>query len=93
MIKSFNDKELERCWMFGRCGKIKQDLIKRILRKLDILDAATSIKDIYRVPGCSGHALVGDRAGEYAIEVNGPWRLVFRFKDGDAYDVGLEQYH
>jgi proteic killer suppression protein len=93
MIKSFSDKELEHCWMFGQCEKIKQDLVKRVLRKLDILDAATSIRDVYGAPGCRGHELTGQRAGQYTVEVNGPWRIVFRFKDGDAYDVVLEQYH
>lgn len=93
MIKSFSDKELERCWKDEKCGKIKQDLKKRVLRKLDVLNAVISIKDVYRVPGCAGHELTGDRAGEYTIEINGPWRIVFRFVDGDAYDVGIEQYH
>jgi len=93
MIKTFSDKELEKCWHLGKCGKIRQDLVRRINRKLDILDAVTSLGDVYNAPGISGHQLSGDRAGEYMIEVNGPWRIVFRFKDGDAYDVGLEQYH
>ena len=93
VIKSFSDKDLERCWTDEKCGKIKQDLVRRVLRKLDVLDAATSLEDVYGTPGCRGHELSGQRAGEYTIEVNGPWRIVFRFRNGDAYDVGLEQYH
>ena len=93
MIKSFSDKDLGHCWMFEKCEKIKQDLVSRALRKLDIIDAATCINDIYLAPGCFAHMLTGKRHGEFAVKVNGPWRIVFRFEDGDAYDVGIEQYH
>jgi len=39
------------------------------------------------------HSLPGDREGKHTISVNGPWRLCFRFEDGDAYDLELVQYH
>jgi RelE-like toxin of type II toxin-antitoxin system HigB len=39
------------------------------------------------------HALKGDRRGQWAIAVNGPWRICFRFKGGDAYEVEIVDYH
>jgi proteic killer suppression protein len=39
------------------------------------------------------HMLKGSRAGYWAVTINGPWRLVFRFADGDAYDVEILDYH
>jgi toxin HigB-1 len=39
------------------------------------------------------HMLQGNRAGYWAVTINGPWRLVFRFTDGDAHDVEIVDYH
>jgi proteic killer suppression protein len=39
------------------------------------------------------HELKGWRKGEYAVDVRGPWRIVFRFAEGDSYDVNFEDYH
>lgn len=93
MIKSFANKHLEGCFIEGKCGKVPSTLRDRLLVKLDILDAAEVIEDLRSPPGNRLHELSGDRAGFLAIAVNGPWRILFRFKDGDAYDVELEQYH
>jgi proteic killer suppression protein len=39
------------------------------------------------------HKLKGDRKGDWAIKVNGPWRIVFRFEEGNAYEVEIVDYH
>jgi len=39
------------------------------------------------------HQLTGELKGYWAIRVNGPWRLIFRWSEGDIYNVSLEQYH
>ena len=39
------------------------------------------------------HMLEGDRQGQWAMTVNGPWRVCFRFRRGDAYDVEIVNYH
>ena len=93
MISTFKDKHLENCYEFGNCRRIKQDLVRRVLRKLEILDAATCLDDLRSPPGNRLHGLEGDRAKEHAIAVNGPWRITFEFQDGNAYNVALEQYH
>jgi len=93
LIKSFADKELERCWKYARCAKIKPDLHRRVLMRLDFLDAAKGLEDAANIPGGYLHPLKGERTGEYALSVNGPWRLVFRFEQGGFTRIRLEQYH
>ena len=58
-----------------------------------VLDAATSLKDISLLKSVGLHKLTGNRKGQWAMTVNGPWRLCFRFEDGNAYDVQLVDYH
>ena len=59
---------------------------------LAALDAATSLKDLSPLKSVGLHKLIGDRSGQWAMTVNGPWRICFRFKDGDAYDVDITDY-
>lgn len=57
------------------------------------LDAATSLQDLSPLKSIGLHKLTGDRKGQWAMTVNGPWRICFRFRDGDAYDVEITDYH
>jgi proteic killer suppression protein len=60
---------------------------------LATLHAATSLRDISPLKSVGLHKLKGDRRGQWAMTVNGPWRLCFRIKDGDAFDVEIVNYH
>jgi proteic killer suppression protein len=60
---------------------------------LAMLDAAESLKDLSPLKSVGLHKLSGDRTGQWAMKVNGPWRICFRFKNGDAYDVEIIDYH
>ena len=60
---------------------------------LATLDAATSLGDLSPLKNVGLHKLSGNRAGHWAMTVNGPWRVCFRFKDGDAYEVEIVNYH
>lgn len=60
---------------------------------LAALDAATSIRDLSPLRSVGLHKLAGDRKGQWAMTVNGPWRICFRFSDGEAYDVTIVDYH
>ena len=92
-IKSFKDKNLQRCWEYGKCPRINSQLKKRLLNKLDYLDAASELKDLGFPPSNKLHRLEGRLAGYYAISVNGPWRIIFQFKEGNAYNVYFDNYH
>ena len=60
---------------------------------LAVLDAATSLKDLSPLKSVGLHKLDGDRKGQWAMTINGPWRLCFRFEDGNAYEVEIVDYH
>ena len=72
MIKTFKDKSLEICWREGKCGKIKPDLRRRILMKLDSIDATTCLDDLKNPPGNKLHQLSSKLKGFWAISVSGP---------------------
>jgi proteic killer suppression protein len=57
------------------------------------LNAAPSLNAVTPLRSVGLHKLKGDRAGYWAIKINGPWRIVFRFKDGNAYEVEIVDYH
>ena len=92
-IKSFKDKQLERCWLLDDCGKINSQLRMRLLNKLDYLDAAIVVEDLKFPPSNRLHKLKGCLKGYCAVCVSGSWRLIFQFKDGHAYNVFYDNYH
>ena len=92
MIVSFANRTTER---FARGGKTKfagLDTAKAMAR-LQVLHAATALDDIPPLRSVGLHALSGDRQGQWALTINGPWRLVFRFREGNAEDVEIIDYH
>ena len=93
MIRSFRDKETERIYHQQWSTRLPRDIQSRALRKLLLLDAAESESDLRSPPGHRLERLEGDRAGEFSIRVNRQWRICFRFQDGHAHDVGIEDYH
>lgn len=93
MINSFANEKLEKCWREDDCKGIDQTLRRRVQRKLDLMDAATCLEDLKNPPGNDLHRLKGDLDGYWAIRVNGPWRLIFRYEDNNIDDVDLVQYH
>ena len=64
----------------------------RIRRRLDFIDAARDVKDL-NIPGFDLHELKGDRKGTWSVKVTGNYRVTFRFQEGDAVEVNLEDYH
>lgn len=61
--------------------------------RLNQLDSATSLDDLRFPPSNRLEALKGDRAGQWSLRINDQWRLCFRFKDGDAFDAEIVDYH
>ena len=93
MIKSFTDKHTQDLFVVGISKRVPPDLIKRAIRRLEYIDLATRLDDLKVPPGNRLHALSGDRSGQHAISINNQWRILFRFIDGDAYDVEITDYH
>ena len=93
MIRTFAQEWREEFFHSGKHKRIKPQLRGQVFRKLDMLNQARELRDLQSPPGNHLHALTDDRKGQYAISVNGPWRLCFRFEEGDVFDVELTQYH
>jgi proteic killer suppression protein len=93
MIKSFADKETDRLFRRRLSRKLPQD-IQRIARmKLEILDAAEVLEDLTVPPGNRLEKLSGDRKGQHSIRINNQWRICFVWRNGDAYQVEIVDYH
>ncbi|MBI2313468.1 MAG: type II toxin-antitoxin system RelE/ParE family toxin [Betaproteobacteria bacterium] len=92
MIRSFRHRGLQRFFTTSDRRGIDSRQADRIRRILDRLDAVARPEDM-NLPGYGFHGLKGDRKGTYAVSVSGNLRITFRFEDGDAVDVNLEDYH
>lgn len=93
MIKSFRDKETEKIFVRQISGKLPQDIQHIARKKLIILDAVPELNDLRIPPGNRLEALKGTRKGQHSIRINDQWRICFKWKDGDAYDVEITDYH
>jgi addiction module HigA family antidote len=93
MIKSFKDKETEKLFNRHFSKKLPHNLQHLARRKLVMLDAAPELNALRIPPGNRLEALKGDRKGQYSIRINDQWRVCFRWKTGDAYDVEIADYH
>jgi toxin HigB-1 len=92
VIRTYRHKGLKQLFETGKSAAVAQDLARRAKIVLDYLDAALTVYDM-GVPGLRLHELKGERKGTWSITVSGNWRITFAFRDGDAYDVNLEDYH
>jgi proteic killer suppression protein len=93
VIKSTRDKRISALRAGVSIKGFPSDLIARCQRKLAQLDAATGLEDLRVPPSNQLELLRGDRAGQYSIRVNQQWRICFVWRDGDAYDVEIVDYH
>ena len=85
-------KGLRELFERGDGRHLPPDLVLRIRRILSDLDAAVQPRDL-DIPGYRLHRLTGNRRGYWSLRVSGNWRIVFRFRDGEATDVDLLDYH
>lgn len=96
MISSFGDK-LTKALYHGTASKVLRQLppeiAKRAFNKLDMINGAHDVLDLRSPPGNRLEVLHGDLAGMFSIRVNDQWRVVFRWQDGNAYEVHLTDYH
>ena len=93
MIKTFRDKETEKIFNRLISKKLPINIQHLARRKLIILEAATELNTLRVPPGNRLEALKGDRKGQHSIRINDQWRICFRWKSGDAYNVEIADYH
>lgn len=92
MIKSFKHKGLKKFFLKNDASGLEQNLTSRVRTRLTVIDAADCIEAI-NLPGYDLHPLKGDRKDTWSISVSGNWRITFKFIDGDAEILNLEDYH
>ena len=93
MIRSFRTRDTDRLFHREPVRRWGPDVQHAALRKLRMLDAATNLEDLRVPPANRLERLKGRRSGQWSIRVNDQWRLCFRWRDGDAHDVELVDYH
>ncbi len=90
MIRTFRNKSLADLFETGGSARIDAKMHKRIIARLDRLDAAQRPEEM-NLPGFDFHALSGFNPTRYTVHVNGPWCITFEFDGQDAARVDFEQ--
>jgi proteic killer suppression protein len=93
MIRSFADKATERLFRGGTCPAQWRSIEAVVLRKLDMVDAATRVDDLRSPPGNRLEALKGDRRGQHSIRINRQWRVCFVWTPEGPEAVEITDYH
>ncbi len=92
MIRSFRSREAEDLFHDRRVARF--DSIERAARrKLLLLHRSAPLRDLAMLPGNRLEALRADRKGQHSIRVNDRWRICFVWREGDAFDVEIVDYH
>ncbi|PIQ97753.1 MAG: excinuclease ABC subunit A [Nitrospinae bacterium CG11_big_fil_rev_8_21_14_0_20_56_8] len=92
MIQSFRCKDTEKLFNDDDVGRLRN--FERVARrKLEMIHAAEKLEDLKQPPGNRLEALKGKRRGQYSIRINDKWRICFKWKTGNAWDVEIVDYH
>jgi proteic killer suppression protein len=92
MIENFRHKGLQRFFEHDDGSKLPPDMLERISIVLSTLNASRDIEGM-NVPSFRLHTLKGGLKGYFSVKVRANWRIIFRFEDGDAFDVDFVDYH
>lgn len=93
MIRSFNCKETEKIFNRQFSRKFPHTIQRKSMQKLWMIDASPDLNSLSIPPSNQLEALKGDRKGQYSIRINDQWRICFKWKSGNAFDVEIVDYH
>ncbi len=93
MIRSFIDKEAGKIWAGMPSRRLPFDIQNVARRKLRMIDNAVNLNDLRVPPANRLEALTADRKGQHSIRINDQWRICFRWKNDEAHDVEIVDYH
>lgn len=93
MIRSWRNAASRKVWEGGRPSQFRGLDLELATDLLLALNVAKSLQDLSPLRSVGLHKLKGDRKGQWAMTVNGPWRICFEFRRGDAYEVEIVDYH
>jgi proteic killer suppression protein len=93
VIKTFKDAETHKIYQRERSRRLPFDIQQTALRKLRMINNAANINDLRVPPANHLEKLSGNRGGQYSIRINAQWRICFEWKNGDALNVEITDYH
>jgi proteic killer suppression protein len=93
MIRSFKSADAEMLWDTGKSRRIPPSVRRAALKKLAILHWATNLSDLAVPAGNHLEALTGNRKGQHSIRINDQYRLCFVWREPDAFEVEIVDYH
>lgn len=93
VIKSFKDDDAKMLWETGKSRRIPANIRTATMKKLLVLHWATQLTDLAVPGGNHLEALMGNRKGQHSIRINDQYRLCFVWRDGDASNVEVVDYH
>lgn len=94
MIMGFRDKRTAT-FAEGQFVREFHGFARQAYKRLEILDAATSITDLAALPSNRLEVLKGGRSGQLSIRINRQWRICFEWPDGakGPSNVEIVDYH
>jgi proteic killer suppression protein len=93
MIRSFKSEETAKIFRLEFSRKLPSAIQQVAVRKLRMLNNAVSLNDLRIPPANRLEKLSGERVSQHSIRINDQWRICFEWRDGDAYDVEIVDYH
>lgn len=93
MIKSFGCNETQKIFNREYSRKLPRDIQVRAFAKLNAIDAAVHLRDLRLPPSNQLEVLKGERKGRYSIRINEQWRICFEWRNGNAEQVEIVDYH
>lgn len=93
VIRSFGDKQTEKVYQGERSRTLPPDIQSRANMKLFRIDQASQLEQLRLPPSNRLESLAGNLQGLWSIRINQRWRIVFCWRDGDAYEVRIADYH
>ena len=93
MIKTFGDNETEKTWKGTRSTRLSNQIQQIARRKLRMINNAININDLRIPPANRLEKLKGNLKGHYSVRINEQWRIIFKWKSTDAYEVKIIDYH
>lgn len=93
MIKSFKSKETQKLFQRQFSRKLPPEIHRIARKKLEVLDASETIQDLCIPPSNHLEKLSKERKGQHSIRVNDQWRICFEWREGNAYNVEIVDYH
>jgi proteic killer suppression protein len=93
VIKSFRCADTQRIFDREFTRRFPRDIQQRAFAKLNAIDAAVSLRDLYLPSSNRLEALKGDRKGQHSIRINDQWRICFVWRNGNAEQVEIVDYH